>query len=140
MKKNFISSEILIALTLIILINIGCSKTDDSKESVAKVPVENFSKLDVCGCNKQANIILDESTTLRKKFVDMKTFKKDVKSVKQIRSWAKNWTSLMKACFTKNGSNMWIPSDCNNMKIIEKKKEILYNLGILIDQGEKVRL
>ena len=35
---------------------------------------------------------------------------------------------------------MWASSECNNQVMIQKKKEILFNLGIQIDQGEKVKL
>ena len=39
-----------------------------------------------------------------------------------------------------HGASMWVPSECNNVEIIEEKKDALYNLGIQIEQGEKVRL
>ena len=140
MKKNFISYQILIVSAILISLNIGCSKKNDTKKSPALVPIENFSKLDICGCNKQANIILDESLVIRKKFADKKTFKKNKNSVTQIRSYAKNWTKLKQACFRKHGSKMWMDSECNNLKIIEEKKDMLFNMGIQIDQGEKVKL
>jgi len=46
----------------------------------------------------------------------------------------------MDTCFRKHGSRMWMDSECNNLKIIKEKKDMLYNLGIQIDQGEKLRL
>ena len=123
-----------------LLVHVGCSKGDDSKAPVAITPIEKLSKLDVCGCNHNANVILDASYDIRKKFIDMDALKKDVDSVNRIRSWAKNWTNLMDACFRKHGSRMWMDSECNNLVEIKDKKDMLYKLGIRIDQGEKVRL
>ena len=122
------------------LVHVGCSKADDSKAPVVITPIEKLSKLDVCGCNQNANIILDASYDIRKKFIDMDALKKDVESVDRIRSWAMNWTNLMDACFRKHGSRMWMDSECNNLVEIKDKKDRLYKLGIQIDQGEKVRL
>ena len=123
-----------------LLVHVGCSKGDDSKAPVVITPIEKLSKLDVCGCNLEANVILDASYELRKRFNDMDALKKDVESVDRIRSWAKNWTNLMDACFRKHGSRMWMDSECNNLVEIKDKKDRLYKLGIQIDQGEKVRL
>tara|TARA_Y100001968_G_C19323248_1_gene700364 strand:+ start:226 stop:621 length:396 start_codon:yes stop_codon:yes gene_type:complete len=125
---------------LALLLHEGCSKSDDSKAPVVITPIEKLSKLDVCGCNLEANVILDASYELRKRFNDMDALKKDVESVDRIRSWAKNWTNLMDACFRKHGSRMWMDSECNNLVEIKDKKDRLYKLGIQIDQGEKVRL
>ena len=140
MKNNFLRSLLLSFSTLTLLVHVGCSKGDDSKAPVVITPIEKLSKLDVCGCNQNANIILDASYDIRKKFIDMDALKKDVESVDRIRSWAKNWTNLMDACFRKHGSRMWMDSECNNLVEIKDKKDRLYKLGIQIDQGEKVRL
>ena len=140
MKNNFLRSLLLSLSTLTLLVHVGCSKADDSKAPVVITPIEKLSKLDVCGCNLEANVILDASYELRKRFNDMDALKKDVESVDRIRSWAKNWTNLMDACFRKHGSRMWMDSECNNLVQIKDKKDRLYKLGIQIDQGEKVRL
>ena len=140
MKNNFLRSLLLSLSTLTLLVHVGCSKADDSKAPVVITPIEKLSKLDVCGCNLEANVILDASYELRKRFNDMDALKKDVESVDRIRSWAKNWTNLMDACFRKHGSRMWMDSECNNLVEIKDKKDRLYKLGIQIDQGEKVRL
>ncbi len=140
MKNNFLRSLLLSFSTLTLLVHAGCSKADDSKAPVVITSIEKLSKLDVCGCNLEANVILDASYELRKRFNDMDALKKDVESVDRIRSWAKNWTNLMDACFRKHGSRMWMDSECNNLVEIKDKKDRLYKLGIQIDQGEKVRL
>ena len=140
MKNNFLRSLLLSFSTLALLVHVGCSKADDSKAPVVITSIEKLSKLDVCGCNLEANVILDASYELRKRFNDMDALKKDVESVDRIRSWAKNWTNLMDACFRKHGSRMWMDSECNNLVEIKDKKDRLFKLGIQIDQGEKVRL
>ena len=140
MKNNFLRALLLSFSTLTVLVHVGCSKADDSKAPVVITSIEKLSKLDVCGCNLEANVILDASYELRKRFNDMDALKKDVESVDRIRSWAKNWTNLMDACFRKHGSRMWMDSECNNLVEIKDKKDRLYKLGIQIDQGEKVRL
>ena len=140
MKNNFLRFLILSSSVIALLVHVGCSKADDSKAPVVITPIEKLSKLDVCGCNQNANVILDASYDIRKKFIDMDALKKDVDSVDRIRSWAKNWTNLMDACFRKHGSRMWMDSECNNLVEIKDKKDRLYKLGIQIDQGEKVRL
>ena len=140
MKNNFLRSILISCSALTLLVHVGCSKADDSKAPVVITPIEKLSKLDVCGCNQNANVILDASYDIRKKFIDMDALKKDVDSVNRIRSWAKNWTNLMEACFRKHGSRMWMDSECNNLVEIKDKKDRLYKLGIQIDQGEKVRL
>ena len=140
MKNNFLRSLLLSFSTITLLVHVGCSKADDSKAPVVITSIEKLSKLDVCGCNLEANVILDASYELRKRFNDMDALKKDVESVDRIRSWAKNWTNLMDACFRKHGSRMWMDSECNNLVEIKDKKDRLFKLGIQIDQGEKVRL
>jgi len=140
MKNNFLRSLMLSSSVIVLLVHLACSKGDDSKAPVAITPIEKLSKLDVCGCNQKANVILDASYDIRKKFIDMDALKKDVDSVDRIRSWAKNWTNLMDTCFRKHGSRMWMDSECNNLVEIKDKKDRLYKLGIQIDQGEKVRL
>ena len=88
MKKKFRNYPTLIGITLVVPLICGCSKKDESKtkqiKPVAAIPVENFSKLDVCGCNKQANIILDGSIALRKKFMDIKTLKENKNAIQQL--------------------------------------------------------
>ena len=125
---------------LFILSAFSCSDKDKYVIPTDLMPVKKFITLDVCGCNKQARIILDQSIELRTKYVDMKSLKKDVQAVSDVRFWAKRWTNLMQSCFMTNGGKMWDSDECNNQKLIEEKKNNLYNLGIHIDQGEKVRL
>jgi hypothetical protein len=57
-----------------------------------------------------------------------------------IKLLSKRWTTLLNSCFRKHGAEMWMPSDCNDLVLIEEKKLFLYNLGIQIDQGENIKL
>ena len=131
-------------LLFFFLVFAGCEKEKKSNENILLINPnslkQDFSDYDVCSCNKEAEFILDQSIIVRNQHKDFTSFKEDKNSVSSIRSWAKRWTSLMKDCFRKNGSTMWMSSDCNNQVLIQKKKEILFNLGIQIDQGERVKL
>ena len=91
----------------IILSAFSCSDKDKYVIPTDLMPVKKFITLDVCGCNKQARIILDQSIELRTKYVDMKSLKKDVQAVSDVRFWAKRWTNLMQSCFMTNGGKMW---------------------------------
>ena len=144
MNKNFKKNLLFYGFAFIIILVCSCAEKDKKKinqpKPVSIVSIENFSKLDICGCNKQAIIILDKSTTIRKEYVDIKAFKTNSEAVKQIRHQGKRWTNLMNACFRQYGSDMWVPSDCNDVHLIDEKKKNLQELGIQIDQGEKIRL
>tara|TARA_B100002019_G_scaffold120573_1_gene103522 strand:- start:124 stop:561 length:438 start_codon:yes stop_codon:yes gene_type:complete len=129
---------------LVLAFFIGCTnKSNDNNDENFMDPTKlkiDFSNYDVCECNKEAKLILEQSILIRNNHINFKSFKNDKKSVLLIRSWAKRWSNLMQSCFRKNGASMWASSECNNQVMIQKKKEILYNLGIQIDQGEKVKL
>ena len=141
MEKFIINNNNFNFFTFLILLSaFSCSDKDKYVIPTDLMPVKKFITLDVCGCNKQARIILDQSIELRMKYADMKSLKKDVQAVSDVRFWAKRWTNLMQSCFMTNGGKMWDSDECNNQKLIEEKKNNLYNLGIHIDQGEKVRL
>ena len=140
LKQNNINSFFILALAFFI----GCAneKKGNSNENFidpTKLKVD-FSNYDVCDCNKEAKLILEQSIIVRNKHINYKSFKNNKESVLLIRSWAKRWSNLMQSCFRKNGASMWASSECNNQVMIQKKKEILFNLGIQIDQGEKVKL
>ena len=50
---------------IILLTALSCSSKDKYEIPTDLMPVKKFSALDVCGCNKQARIILDQSIELR---------------------------------------------------------------------------
>ena len=146
MKKNI--SRILYLLSFIALIvsaNCGEKKVKKikkvRKERIKTLkPIEQYAKLDVCGCNEEGNKILDNSILVINKFQSKIDLKKDLENTKLIKSYAKTWTDLLNACFRKHGSNMMMDLTCNNLESIEFKKEILYNFGIQIDLGVNLKI
>ena len=135
---------ILIPLT-IFQINCGKDNRNDNTKSKLqkkdlKLPANNYAKFDECECNKEAIKILDIAIKKRTDFKSMDELKKNKESKKEIKDLAKTWQSLTQNCFQKNFARMFEPSDCNDLKSLEKKKRKLYDLGIQIDQGESIRL
>ena len=142
MKIIYSTHRCFLAILLILILNIGCSKKVNNKtiNLADLMPTQKFNELTVCECSEQANIILDNSTKIRNNFKSMDDLKKDDKSISDIKLFSKRWTTLLNACFRKHGAQMWMSSECNDLVLIEEKKKFLYNLGIQIDQGENVKL
>ena len=90
-RKNLKIFNFIFLLALILLFE-GCG--DGAKKSrlklpkIAKKPLDIYSKLDVCGCNKEAIEIIDLTTDIRNSFKTIKELKSELKSVEQIRSLA----------------------------------------------------
>ena len=61
-------------------------------------------------------------------------------SDKEIQSLASNYTKLLNSCFNRHAAKMFIPSDCNNLKLMDQKKSELIDLGIQLEQGERIKL
>ena len=132
------------SIVLILALSISCSKNDKKNIDIPKVtkiiPTKNFSKLDVCGCNEQGNQILDKSIAIMSPLKNITNLRNSVTEKKEIRTLLNRWSALMSSCFKKHGANMWVFSDCNDLKIITEKKDSLYNLGIQIDRGDLLKL
>ena len=129
------------------IFRINCGKNyknDKTKNKPPKteltLPANNYAKFDECDCHKEAIRILDIAIKKRTAFKSMDELKKNKESKKEIKVLAKTWQILTKNCFQKNFARMFEPSDCNDLKSLEKKKQKLYDLGIQIDQGESIRL
>ena len=95
---------------------------------------------DACDCNERSQKIIDKAIKFRLKFDSMAALKKDQEAKKQVRAHAKEYIELVKKCFEINNSRLMLDSECNNLKLLEVKKDSLYRLGIQIDQGETIRL
>lgn len=132
------------SIVLILALSISCSKNDKKDINAPKVakiiPTKSFSKLDVCGCNEQGNQILDKSIAIMSPLKNITNLRNSVTEKKEIRTLLNRWSALMSSCFKKHGANMWVFSDCNDLKIITEKKDSLYNLGIQIDRGDLLKL
>ena len=126
---------------------ISCDKSKKNNNTkaknlntVKKEPVNAYVKFDECECYKEAMEILDIVIEIRNTFESIDELRKHNESKKEIKTFAKSWQLLMQACFEKNFARMFEPSDCNDLKSLEKKKRKLHDLGVQIDQGENIRL
>jgi len=129
------------------IFQINCGKNDKNDKTKNKppkteltLPANNYAKFDECDCHKEAIRILDIAIKKRTAFKSLDELKKNKESKKEIKVLAKTWQILTKSCFQKNFARMFEPSDCNDLKLLEKTKQKLYDLGIQIDQGESIRL
>ena len=93
-----------------------------------------------CDCNKRAQKIIDETITYRLKFESIPDLKKSKESKNQIKSFAKDYITLMQKCFETNAAMLTVDSDCNNLRLLQAKKDSLRKLGIQLEQGEAIRL
>ena len=60
------------------------------------------------------------------------------KAKQHISKIAKVYVELAEKCFENNATNLFIPSDCNDVKFLERKQNELFALGIRLNQGAKV--
>ena len=125
-------------------ISFGCEtkekQSTNKTQKNLKKPLDNYSKLDVCGCNKEAMGIIDLAREIRDTFQSIGELKKQKQSVKEIQGLASDYTKLLNSCFNRHASKMFIPSDCNNLKLLDQKKSELIDLGIQLEQGGKIKL
>tara|TARA_B100000945_G_C20267304_1_gene542231 strand:- start:278 stop:766 length:489 start_codon:yes stop_codon:yes gene_type:complete len=156
MKFLFLAS-----LTTLMVINTGCSNKKSEKDAEAlqqKLPLEKFRSMqnrdatgvarpltkikgfDPCDCNKKSQSIMDKTILIRKKFESISELKSDVKAKQEIRKFATEYNQLVAKCFEANAARLFEPSECNDLKALEDKKELLYSLGIQIDLGANIKL
>ena len=119
-------------------------------ESVKKAPselpnkqekqIDIYSKLDVCGCNKEAIEIIELAREIRDEFETIAELKMQKESVKQIRGLASSYTKLLESCFRRHASKNFIPSECNKLNELDRKRSELFDLGIPLVQGERLKL
>ena len=110
-----------------------------------KVTIDKFDekfytsgKLDSCDCNTKSVDLIDRSLKTRKSFSSIKELKSNKKAKQHISKIAKVYVELAEKCFEKNATNLFIPSDCNDVKFLEQKQNELFALGIRLNQGAKV--
>ena len=83
---------------------------------------------------------MDKTISVRKKFASIPELKLDTKSKQEIKKLATDYNKLVAKCFEANAAKLFEESECNDLKALEKKKELLYSLGIQIDLGANIRL
>ena len=110
-----------------------------------KVTIDKFDekfytsgKLDPCDCNTKSVDLINRSIEIRKSFSSIKELKSNKKAKQHISKIAKVYVKLAEKCFEKNATNLFIPSDCNDVKFLERKQNELFALGIRLNQGSKV--
>tara|TARA_Y100001935_G_scaffold241289_1_gene230601 strand:+ start:594 stop:1028 length:435 start_codon:yes stop_codon:yes gene_type:complete len=144
MIPNF--SKILLVIISFIFITsyINCGKS--VKKAPSELPnkqekqIDIYSKLDVCGCNKEAIEIIELAREIRDEFETIAELKMQKESVKQIRGLASNYTKLLESCFRRHASKNFIPSECNKLNELDRKRSELFDLGIPLVQGERLKL
>ena len=144
MIPNF--SKILLVLVSFIFFTlyINCGKS--VKKAPSELPnkqekqIDIYSKLDVCGCNKEAIEIIELAREIRDEFETIAELKMQKESVKQIRGLASNYTKLLESCFRRHASKNFIPSECNKLNELDRKRSELFDLGIPLVQGERLKL
>ena len=144
MIPNF--SKILLALVSFIFFTlyINCGKS--VKKAPSELPnkqekqIDIYSKLDVCGCNKEAIEIIELAREIRDEFETIAELKMQKESVKQIRGLASSYTKLLESCFRRHASKNFIPSECNKLNELDRKRSELFDLGIPLVQGERLKL
>ena len=142
--KKYITDVLYFLPFLALFIFANCSVNKEKKVKKEQIKtlrtIDQYAKLDVCGCNEEGNNILDNSILVINKFKNKSELKKDSKNTKLIKSYAKTWTDLLNACFRKHGAQMMMELTCNDLMSIEVKKEYLYNFGIHIDLGVNLKI
>ena len=125
-------------LILFSFIAIMCS--NKKKVTISKFDEKLYTsgKLDPCDCNTKSVDLINRSIKTRKSFSSIKELKSNKKAKQHISKIAKVYVKLAEKCFEKNATNLFIPSDCNDVKFLERKQNELFALGIRLNQGSKV--
>ena len=146
---KFLSNSLIIIFLFSVF---GCSKKKETKNqqniTEQKLPLNDLRSmqtkrnkdLDPCSCNKKSQSIMDKTISVRKKFASIPELKLDTKSKQEIKKLATDYNKLVAKCFEANAAKLFEESECNDLKALEKKKELLYSLGIQIDLGANIRL
>ena len=144
MTSNFSKIFLILVSFILFTLNTSCSK-NVKKEPPAlpnkqKKQIDIYSKLDVCGCNKEAIEIIELAREIRDEFKTIAELKMQKESVKQIRGLASSYTKLLESCFRRHASKNFIPSECNKLNELDRKRSELFDLGIPLVQGERLKL
>ena len=115
-----------------------CSNKDDDTISSFDAKYFTSGKLDPCDCNTKSVDLINRSIKIRKSFSSIEDLKSNKKAKQHISKIAKVYVKLAEKCFEKNATNLFIPSDCNDVKFLERKQNELFALGIRLNQGSKV--
>ncbi|MFL2983658.1 MAG: hypothetical protein ACJZ12_04630 [Candidatus Neomarinimicrobiota bacterium] len=148
--KKINKLSLLVSLSIIL----ACSNDvkNDNTNSISKRPsgTNNQRNLnvnsnegkdyDACDCNRRSQKILNKTIALRLKFDSINDLKADQGSKSEMKIFAKEYVTLVKKCFEINNARLLVDSECNNLKVLQAKKDSLRMLGIQLEQGEAIRL
>ncbi|MEL1229723.1 MAG: hypothetical protein VXA61_02635 [Candidatus Neomarinimicrobiota bacterium] len=142
-----------VSLIFLIIFNFGCSSKDrgdekkvtqysttplaNKKHSIASQEGKDY---DACDCNRRSREILDKTIEFRLQFDNLDDLKKDQISKTKIKKFAKEYVKLTEKCFEINNARLLVDSECNNLRLLQSKKDSLRILGVQIEQGESIRL
>tara|TARA_Y100000591_G_scaffold169099_1_gene145795 strand:+ start:118 stop:552 length:435 start_codon:yes stop_codon:yes gene_type:complete len=144
MIPNFSRIFLILISFIFFTSHISCGKS--VKKTPSELPkkqekqIDIYSKLDVCGCNKEAIEIVELAREIRDEFETIAELKMQKESVKQIRGLASSYTKLLESCFRRHASKNFIPSECNKLNELDRKRSELFDLGIPLVQGERLKL
>ena len=144
MIPNFSKIFLVLISFIFFTLYINCGKS--VKKAPSELPnkqekqIDIYSKLDVCGCNKEAIEIIELAREIRDEFETIAELKMEKESVKQIRGLASSYTKLLESCFRRHASKNFIPSECNKLNELDRKRSELFDLGIPLVQGERLKL
>jgi len=141
--KNYLTTFLLTLTLFALAFIIGCNKKSEPKIKplIKKQKTLNiYSKYDVCDCNKEALEIIDITSEIRNTFESIDELKSQVEVKKEVKRLAGNYVLLLETCFNNHNSKMFVPSECNNLNLLDNKKLKLNDLGIQLEQGENIRL
>ncbi|MEL1222808.1 MAG: hypothetical protein VW522_01050 [Candidatus Neomarinimicrobiota bacterium] len=142
-----------VSLIFLIIFNFGCSSKDRGDEKkvtqYSTTPLANKKHslgsqegkdYDACDCNRRSREILDKTIEFRLQFDNLDDLKKDQISKTKIKKFAKEYVKLTEKCFEINNARLLVDSECNNLRLLQSKKDSLRILGVQIEQGESIRL
>lgn len=131
----------MIRINIIILLSffmLKCSNKDDDALSSFDAKYFTSGVLDPCDCNTKSVDLINRSIKIRKSFSGIEELKSNKKAKQHITKIAKVYVKLAEKCFEKNATQLFTPSDCNDVKYLEQKQNELFTLGIRLNQGAKV--
>ena len=131
----------MIRINIIILLSffmLKCSNKDDDTINSFDAKYFTSGKLDPCDCNTKSVDLINRSIKIRKSFSSIEELKSNKKAKQHISKIAKVYVKVAEKCFEKNATNLFVPSDCNDVKFLERKQNELFALGIRLNQGAKV--
>ena len=141
--KNILSA---LVISLLIIFS-GCSSKEEKRptetatisqpKKLRNLPSTKRSEYDPCDCNERSQKIIDDAITVRSKFDSVKELKADEQSKDQLKDLATKYIQLVRKCFEVNNARLMIESECNDLKLLETKKDSLIKLGIQIELWSK---